>query len=140
MRKNWPGIGSVAAIAVVFCALGAWAQGKHPTRDFMRQKVTYTQGIVEGLVTEKYGMVVTNATALRNMNLTNAFLALKNPSYVDGMTNFQGKVDELIKAANGKDLERSTDAYSQVVNSCVSCHKTFRREQFQETVNSEHTH
>ncbi len=118
----------MAAVGSELIAGGA--QGTHPTREFMRQKLSYTQGIVEGLVTEKYELVATNAAALRNMNLTNAFLALKNPSYLGQTTNFQTRVDELIKAAQAKNLEKSTEAYSQVVDSCVACHKLFRREQF----------
>jgi hypothetical protein len=106
------------------------AQGTHPTRDFMRLKLSYNQGIIEGITLEKYDLVITNAVSLRNMNLTNAYLALKNPYYVENMTNFQAKVDGLVKAARGKNLEKSTESYSEVVSSCVACHKLFRRDQF----------
>jgi len=81
----------------------------------------------------KYDLIVSNATLLRNMNLTNAFFTLRNPYYAEKMTNFQGRVDGLIKAAKEKDLERATEGYSRVVDSCIACHKLFRREQFRQS-------
>lgn len=121
----------IAGTTLMFSASSARGQGTHPTREFMRQKLGYTQGIVEGLVTERYGLVVTNATALRNMSLTNAFVQVRNPAYFASITNFQSKVDGLVKAASEKNLEKSTEQYSEVMGSCVSCHKMFRKEQWQ---------
>jgi hypothetical protein len=132
MRKNWIGIGLMMAVGLNLSIVAGFAQGTHPTREFMRQKLSYTQGIVEGLVTEKHYLVLTNGTALRSMNLTNAFFTLRNPDYLKNIKNFQAKVDDLLLAAVEKDLEKSTKAYSQVVDSCVACHKTFRIEQFRQ--------
>jgi hypothetical protein len=100
-------------------------------QQFMRQKLAYSQGILEGLVLQKYELIATNAVLLRNMNLTNSFLALKNPTYLEKMANFQAQVDNLAQAGKDQNLERATDSYSQMVDSCVACHKLFRREQFQ---------
>ena len=132
MRKNWRLVGTMAVLTFLVWTSGVWAQQTHRTRDFMRQKLTYTQGVVEGITLEKYDLVLTNATSLRNMNLTNAFLALKNPDYVQDMTNFQAKVDTLMRGAKDKNLEKSTDAYAEVVRSCVACHRTFRLDQFRQ--------
>ena len=123
------GIGMMMLVLSFSLASGL-AQKEHPTRAFMRQKLNYSQGILEGLTLEKYDLITSNATLLRNMNLTNAFLALGNHDYLTNVANFQGKVDGLIKAATEKKLENCTEAYSQVVSSCVTCHKEFRREQF----------
>jgi hypothetical protein len=106
------------------------APGSHRTQDFMRTKLDYAQGILEGITVEKYDLLVTNATSLRNMNLTNAFFALRNPSYLENMTNFQAKVDGLIKAGKEKDLGAATEAWSLTVGACISCHKSFRLDQF----------
>jgi len=98
----------------------------------MRLKLGYSQGILEGIALEKYDLVVSNATLLRNMSLTNAFLALQNPYYLENITNFQAKVDTLITAGKEKDLGACTDAYSLTVGSCINCHKLFRLEQFRQ--------
>jgi hypothetical protein len=129
MRNKWIFLAALAAAAVAISSNAA--EHRHPTRDFMRQKLGYGQGIVEGIVLEKYDIILTNAIFLRNMNLTNVYLALKNPNYLGRIGDFQYKVDGLVAAANEKSLEKSTEAYSQVVSSCVSCHKSFRKEQFQ---------
>jgi hypothetical protein len=64
------------------------------------------------------------------MNLTNLFLEVRFPDYMQSIRNFQTKVDGLISAAKANSLGRSSEAYSQVVSSCVACHQGFRREQF----------
>ena len=118
------------AIWLFSLTVGWAAEGTHPTRDFMRQKLGYSQGLLEGITLERYDLVVSNATLLRNMNLTNAFLMLRNPYYLEKITNFQLKVDGLIKAGKDKDLGAATDAYSVTVGACISCHKLFRVDQF----------
>ena len=101
-----------------------------PTQPFMRQKLNYFQGVLEGLTLERYDLLLTNATLLRSMNFTNTFFALGNPNYMANITNFQDRVDALINAAKDNDQQKTADAYSQTVGSCLHCHKTFRAEQF----------
>ena len=108
---------------------GVFAQRTSPTRDFMRQKLSYSQGILEGLTLEKYDLVVTNATALRSMSVTNAYFSLGNRDYFRFVTNFQRSVDGLLQAAKEKDLDAATVAYSGLARNCVQCHEQFRREQ-----------
>jgi hypothetical protein len=133
IRAAGPAVGICAAFLGTVLVLAAPGQGTHPTREFMRLKLGYSQGILEGITLEKYDLVVSNATLLRNMNLTNAFLALRNPYYLDNMTNFQARVDNLIKAGKDKDLGAATDAYSLTVGACINCHKLFRLDQFRES-------
>jgi len=103
---------------------------ERPTQPFMRQKLVFASGVLEGITLEKFGLVLTNATALRDMSQTNAFLRLRNPNYLELSTNFQANVDALIAAAKAKDLSAATAAYQKTAESCVECHKSFRREQF----------
>jgi cytochrome c556 len=122
-------------LAVIGCIMLAGAADdaaqarRQAKQQFMRDKLTCSQGIVEGLVLERYDLIKTNAAIIRNMNLTNAFLALKNSLYLQDIANFQAKVDALTNAVAEKDLDKATAAYSEMVNSCVACHKQFRRAQ-----------
>jgi Cytochrome C' len=100
------------------------------TKDAMRKKLDYAQGVLEGLTLQEFNLAVTNAVLLRDMSHTNVFSMLKNSDYVASSTNFTHAVDGLIKAAKSQDLERATEAYTRVVQSCVQCHEQFRREQF----------
>lgn len=131
MRKNRIGLGIMLVVLVSFSLVGGPARKESRTQRFMRPKLAYSQGILEGIVLEKYDLVISNATLLRGMNLTNAFLMMGNPDYLEDINTFQGKVDGLVKAANEKNLKNSTEAYSQMVGSCINCHQEFRREQFQ---------
>lgn len=120
-------------IAILFTFSLAWAAEKEkerPTKTFMRQKLTYSQGILEGLTLEKYDQVVTNATLLRNMNLTNAFTKTADPYYAKCINDFQTKVDVVIKGARSKLLDGTTEAYTKMLQSCVACHRECRIEQF----------
>jgi hypothetical protein len=124
----------MALTVMTGCAAALLAQDAprppHPVaQGFMRQKLNFSQNILEGIVLEKYDLVITNATLLRNMNMTNAFLALRNPDYMVDITNFQQKVDILLSAAKERNLENSTAAYTQMTGSCIACHKQFRRGQ-----------
>jgi hypothetical protein len=101
-----------------------------PTQMFMRQKLTYAQGVLEGITLEKYDLVATNAAKLRDMSQTNSFVLLRNPEYLNYKTNFQASVDALSVAARAQDNQKATEAYMKMAQSCVDCHKTFRREQF----------
>ena len=136
MRDYRIGLGLVVTIALGLSLVAAERKERR-TQPFMRQKLTYSQGVLEGLALERYDMIVSNASLLRNMNMTNSFLELHNPEYLQNISNFQTKVDGLIQAAKAKNLESSTEAYSAVVSSCVACHRGFRLEQLQKaTANS----
>jgi hypothetical protein len=120
---------AAAAILVTVHGLAQAQKPERPTQPFMRQKLIYAQGILEGITLEKYDLVITNATRLRDMSQTNAFLRLGNPGYLERMTNFQHAVDRLKAAATEQSLQRAEEAYSQVTASCIECHRFFRRDQ-----------
>jgi Cytochrome C''. len=101
-----------------------------PTQAAMRLKLTYAQGVLEGITLEKFDLVITNAAKLRDMSQTNAFVLLLNQEYLAYRTNFQASVDALIAAAREQDSQKASEAYTKMAQSCFECHKTFRREQF----------
>jgi siroheme synthase len=101
-----------------------------PTQAAMRLKLTYAQGVLEGITLEKFDLVITNAAKLRDMSQTNAFVLLANREYQMYRTNFQASVDTLTVAAKEQDSQKAAEAYMKMAQSCFNCHKTFRREQF----------
>lgn len=121
-------------IAVIFwitlvCGQESPQEHRAKSHQFMRQKLTYSQGVLEGLVLERFELISTNAILLCNMNLTNAFVRLQNQDYSRNVRNFQARVDRLRKAAYERNLKDASTAYLKVAESCVACHKSFRREQ-----------
>src|SRR4030095_6088708 len=70
-----------------------------PTQAAMRLKLTYAQGVLEGITLEQFDLIITNASKLRDMSQTNAFVLLVNRDYQTCRTNFQVTVDALTLAA-----------------------------------------
>jgi nitrate/TMAO reductase-like tetraheme cytochrome c subunit len=101
-----------------------------PTQGAMRLKLTYAQGVLEGITLQKFDLVITNAAKLRDMSQTNAFVLLVNQEYQTCRTNFQVSVDALTAAAKEQNSQKANEAYMKMAQSCFDCHKTFRREQF----------
>jgi hypothetical protein len=128
--RNMKRILVVGVVAVTFGLLVHSSLAEKETKDLMRQKLNYSQGILEGLTLEKFDLIVTNAALLRNLSVTNVFSMTGNQDYRARSTNFFRSVDSLINAARDQNLERATEAYTHVTRSCVECHKMFRREQF----------
>ena len=117
-------------VVVLLASVFAWsAEKESASKSLMRKKLTYCQGILEGLTLEKYELVITNATSLRNMNFTNSFTKMSDPYYAKDIADFHAKVDLIIKGAKDKHLEAGTQAYMKMAESCVACHKECRVEQ-----------
>lgn len=130
MKMNRILAAAVPAAVVAWLALNALSQQEiKPTQAFMRQKMGYSQAILEGLTLEHFDQVSKNAVRLRDMMLTNTFLIMRTPGYLQQITNFHKSADALFFAATEQDLRKATDAYAQVMRSCVECHQHFRLEQ-----------
>jgi hypothetical protein len=123
-------IGLVLILAVGYAlAAEKEAPKQRSTQPFMRQKLAYANGILEGITLEKFDLVVTNAALLRDMSHTNSFFILGNPEYVTRSKAFQAAVDSLAAAAKDRDSAKATEAYHRVTAGCINCHQAFRREQ-----------
>lgn len=119
----------VAAVALAWLTVAGTYEKREFTRGYMRQKLAYSQGVLEGLTLEKFDLVTKNGIRIRNMKLTNALYGVKNPLYMSHITNYHQAVDRLLDASTEKDLARSTKAYQGVIQSCVECHRDYRTEQ-----------
>jgi len=98
-------------------------------RAFMRQKLVYSQGVMEGLALEKFDLISKNALLMKNMTQTNIWLSVKQADYMQHTQKFQRNLDALFSAANDKNLDASTRAYLSVTRDCVACHRHLRLEQ-----------
>ena len=96
---------------------------------FMRQKLTWSQGILEGLTLEKFDVVSKNAIRMRDMTQSNQWFTMRQPDYLAHTTNYQKSVEALYMAAVDKKLDEATEAYIKVARNCVECHRLARLEQ-----------
>jgi len=126
---------AAAAVLIGVVSIAATNAPRRPaTQAFMRQKLAYSQGILEGLSLEKFDLVSKNALRLRNMTQTNLWFTLKNPDYMLNTTNYQRSVEALYTAATDKNLEAATEAYTKLAKNCVECHRVVRLEQHKQAV------
>ncbi len=120
----------LAVLLSSWLARSAEEQRVTPTQVFMRQKVAYSQKIVEGVALEHYDVVLTNTLYLWRMSQTNSWTILHNPVYREKTAQFQVDAVALIDAARAKNTAQVLDAYARVTADCVSCHQSCRREQY----------
>jgi hypothetical protein len=121
---------TAAAVVMALLAMAATEGPRRPaTQAFMRQKLAYSQGILEGLTLEKFDLVSKNAVLMRNMTQSNLWYRTRQVDYMRHTTNFQKSVDALYSGAVDKNLDAATDAYARVSRNCVECHRLVRAEQ-----------
>jgi hypothetical protein len=119
------------ALGLATLVFGALAGGKvSPTTIFMRQKLAYSQHIVEGIALEQYDQVITNGNRLWRMSVTNTWEVLKNPLYREKTVKFQTDVVALQDAARARNNADMLAAYAKVTSDCIDCHENFRRVQY----------
>lgn len=122
--------GALSAAVLAVSLVAAETKPKRAaTQIFMRQKLAWSQGVIEGLTLEKFDLVTKNAIRMRDMTRSNLWFSMRQPDYMIQTTNYQKSVDALFMAAADKNLEASTEAYSKVARNCVECHRLVRTEQ-----------
>jgi len=128
IRAVVAGVLSAALLAVVLVAAETKPK-RAATQAFMRQKLAYSQGVLEGLALEKFDLVSKNAIRMRDMTQSNHWFTFKQPDYLAHTTNYQKSIDALYMAAVDKNLDAATEAYTKVARNCVECHRVVRLEQ-----------
>ena len=95
-------------------------------RKFMRPKLDHAQKVLEGLALDDLPLVAQNAKALLRLSEAAEWQVLPSLDYVRHSQEFQRLSNELIRAANQKNLDSATLAYVQLTMNCVNCHKHVR--------------
>jgi hypothetical protein len=123
---------SIVMVAVVAGLLGNLpAQEPDKNRDepsvWMKKKLEYSQGILEGLSAGDFDQIAKNAESMQTLNNVERFVRGRTPRYRTQLELFQDANEELLRAANADNLEGVTLAFNQLTISCVKCHKELRR-------------
>lgn len=92
----------------------------------MREKLELSQGVLEGLTKEDYGLVLSKSSRLGAMTKEADWRIFENPDYDQQSILFRRQVNALKKAARDKNLDAATLAYVRMTMSCVDCHKLVR--------------
>jgi hypothetical protein len=96
------------------------------TREIMKQKLTYSQGVLEGIALENFALIGTNAHRLGRLSHATGWFSRQTPEYELFTNEYRRHADTLVKAARDGNLDGATVAYFQLTLSCVNCHKYIR--------------
>jgi len=93
----------------------------------MQTKLAHAQRILGDVVTNDWQALQTDATALRRATRDPAWAVLVSPEYIRQTTTFVRATEDLIDAAERRDLEATPLAYVSLTLSCVQCHRYVAR-------------
>lgn len=94
-------------------------------RAFMLQKLDLSQNVLQGLVLERFDLITTNATKLRNLSFSNNWSLTNYAIYTEYTRKFKNDADRLVTAGVSRDLATASDAYHHVIDDCIACHSIF---------------
>jgi hypothetical protein len=121
-----------AAMKILFPCLMAVVLASHAVgadnglKEEMRLKLFFAQSILEGIATENFDLIATNAYKLKTFSQRPVWDVRQTPEYRRLTTDFQRSVDGLSRAAAKRNVDAATVAYFQLTTSCVTCHKYLR--------------
>lgn len=106
-------------------------EGKRPPLDrelqrFMRQKLSASNDILAGLCTEDLAQVAKAARQLQSMSHAEAWQVRNDPIYRQFSNEFRQTTDDLIKAAESDNLDRTLLKWMDATMGCVDCHRFVR--------------
>ncbi|MCB9922715.1 MAG: hypothetical protein H6822_11070 [Planctomycetaceae bacterium] len=93
---------------------------------WMKQKLVYSQRILNGLATEDFELITENATAMKGLSRIEGFVRGKTEGYRTHLKTFEFATNELIRNSEQQNLDGATLAFTQLTISCVNCHKEIR--------------
>lgn len=126
MRMKYAAVVVAGMLAVGLAFSAAQNKKSRATKEFMRDKLELTQGILEGLAVENFDLILSRSQRLSAMSQEVDWKVFENPDYEQQSIAFRRNVDALTKAAKNKNLDGATLAYVRVTMSCVECHKYVR--------------
>ena len=92
----------------------------------MRVKLEHSKGILEGLVNDDFQRIGKEARAMRRLNELERWFRADTPQYKARLRAFWLATDSLVEAADKKNLDAATLAYTQMTIDCVACHRQVR--------------
>ena len=123
----------IAILCLVLPALAGRAEAPKTDKDkmsaLMRKKLEHSQKVLEGITTQDYKMISSNADELIAISTDAEWkAALKTPRYGVHSNDFRREAEDLIKAAKEKNVDAAAVAYVEMTLTCVKCHKHVREE------------
>jgi len=99
-----------------------------PISFWMEKKLEYSQNLLRGLATADFQAISTSGRQMRTLSRVEGFVRNRNNDYRAHLNTFQRVCDEIVRQGEKENLEGATLAFNQLTVSCVSCHRSLRRD------------
>lgn len=93
---------------------------------FMREKLTASSQVLEGLCTEDYDLITKGAKHLKTMSSAEKWRVSNDAMYRQHSAEFRSGVDRLLKAAKAKKIDAAALAWTKTTLNCIECHRWVR--------------
>tara|TARA_R110002111_G_scaffold262694_1_gene340127 strand:+ start:52985 stop:53449 length:465 start_codon:yes stop_codon:yes gene_type:complete len=90
---------------------------------FMREKLTSSQLVLEGLMVEDYGMMQKGAQKMIEMSNATEWQVIEGPIFARQSEEFRSAAKQVIKFAKEKNIDGASLSYLHLTMTCIACHK-----------------
>src|SRR5262245_47774143 len=97
------------------------------TKQVMQQKLAQSQQLLAAVVTSNWAALTQRTQAIESLTRQPGWQVLQTPEYRNYTTAFEKAMQALAAAAQQRDQRTAATAYSELVNSCVECHRYVAR-------------
>jgi cytochrome c556 len=97
------------------------------TKRVMQQKLVESQQLLSALVTSNWAALGQRSQALESLTRDPGWQVLQTPEFRDYTAAFQRATQAVATTATQRDQRMALAAYTQLVGSCVECHRYVAR-------------
>ncbi|WP_298859966.1 hypothetical protein [uncultured Gimesia sp.] len=99
------------------------ANGEKKLSKFMREKLTSSQLVLEGLMTEDFDLMQKGAKKMIQMSNATEWQVIEGPIFARQSEEFRSAAKQVIKFAKAKNIDGASLSYLHLTMTCISCHK-----------------
>ena len=97
--------------------------GEKKRSKFMREKLTSSQLVLEGLMTEDYDLMQKGAKKMIQMSNATEWQVIEGPVFARQSEEFRAAAKQVIKFSKEKNIDGASLSYLHLTMTCISCHK-----------------
>jgi len=95
-------------------------------KPFMRAKLVGSQTVMDGLVTENFGLIRQGAENMKLISQAVQWPVSEDKVYDHHGVEFRAKCDQLMKLADEKNLDGAHYTFLSMTTTCINCHNYVR--------------
>ncbi len=99
---------------------------QNKTKSFMRAKLVGSQSVMDGLVTENFGLIRHGAENMKMISEAVQWPASEDKVYDHHGVEFRSQCDKLMRLADEKNLEGAHFTFLSMTTTCINCHNYVR--------------